>query len=139
MVDWSLNTEGKIMNWSIIGRGLFLIVEGRNFPVKTVRIMANGTQDLCIIKDPTDPSGYNFGSYLEDTPSPENLIWKPDGDIAIIEFHEKLPQSQGGMSILFLETKGMEPLLEEALRRNPEYIKKDLYDAFLGRKYERDH
>lgn len=126
------------MNWRMEGRSLFLIVERRKFPVKNLRIMANGTQDLCLIKDSTDPSGYNFGSYLEDKPSPENLIWKPDGDIAIIEFHEKLPQSQGGRSILFLETKDMEPLLEEVMRRNPEYTKLDLYDAYLGKNYELD-
>ncbi len=125
------------MHWRMEGKYLFLTVEGRKFPVKTLRIMANGTQDFCLIKDPTNPAGYNFGSYLEDTPSPENLIWKPDGDVAIIEFHEKLPQSQGGRSILFLETEGMEPLLAEVMRRNPEYVKKGLYDAYLGKNYER--
>ncbi len=135
MAEYSLNKD-QHFEWTIRGKQLFLIVEKKEFPVKTMAVMANGTQDLCIIKDHKDPSGYNFGSYFQEKPSPENLIWKPEGDIVIIGFYEKLPQSKGGMSILFLETKGIEPLLEEALRRNPAYTKNDLYDAFLGRQYD---
>lgn len=126
-----------VMMWAVRKRVPFLIKEGKEYPVKTLRIMANGTQDLCLVRDPAEPAGFNFG-LIEETP-PENIIWKPDGDLAIFEFHEKLPQSMGGRSILFQETKLIEPLIEEIIRRNPDYIKMNLYDAHQGKDYGVKH
>ena len=134
---WSFVTP-PVMRWAIRNRIPRLIVDGKEFPVKTLRIMANGTQDLCFVRDLDESAGYRFGSCLKEKPSPENLIWKPEGDIAIFEFQEDLPLSVGGRSILYFETKEMEPLLEEIVRRNPDYILGDMYEAYLGKDYGYD-
>lgn len=121
-----------VMSWAIRGRSLFYIVEGKEFPAKKFAIIANGTQDICIIEDPKASGQFMLTQMPEE---PEDVVWKPDGDIIMVEFHEALPQSEGGRTVLYMEAKSMEPLIEELMRRNQEYTGGKLYDAYLGKDY----
>lgn len=121
-----------MMSWAIRGTNLFYIVEGKEFPAKSVMIMANGTQDICIIEDPEAPGQFVLTQMPEE---PEDVVFKPDGDLLVVEFHEALPQSEGGKTVLYMEAKGMEPLIEEFMRRNQGFTGGDLYNAYLGKDY----
>ena len=128
--------EGKFgvsdYQWIIRGQNLFIVVDGEEIPAKSFGIIANGTQDLYLIK--------HGASHIltTNTQTPENIIWKPDGDLFVVIFHEPLPQSQGGRQVLYLEVKGMEPLVEELMRRmkGKRTHKGNQYDAYLGKEYE---
>jgi len=119
--------------WWIRGQNLFLEVEGEDYPAKSMGIVANGTQDLCVIMDPDNPS-----SHILTTIPQENIVWKPDGDLFVVTFYEPLPQSHGGRQVLYMEAKGMEPLIEEIMRRKLPTFTGVEFDAFLGKDYGHD-
>ena len=109
--------------------GAYLVSDGKRWPVKAMRICANGTRDLCIARN---GDGELVITKTKVTP-PEMVVGVPDADIAIFEFHEEVP-ALGGDCLMVGLNPTFDRLMMLLAMRFPG-LKQELYDAHLGKDY----
>lgn len=118
--------------WRLGPRGLALVVNGEPHEALSVRIIANGTRDLCY----TEEEGQLTIRRIEDTP-PEAVVHVPEYDVAIFEFARPLPPPLGKRFVHVEVGPEIEPIIQRLMRRHPTLMRGGLYEAYLGGEYRR--
>jgi len=119
--------------WRIDESGLYFIVKSRFYLVIQMKIIANGTRDLCF----TNEGGELRIRKIKEV-TPGKIIGIPDDDIIQVEFEELLPFPYIGRFLCFEANTKMKPIIQEAIKRHGIDLKGDLYDAYLGKEYDKE-
>ena len=124
--------SGAILHWIIEDRTPYLVRPEGRYRLDNLKIIANGTKDLCIIR--TKDGGVGIAKIEES--SADEILSVPEYDIGIFEFDREVP-GIGRFMIMDIDEE-LEPLITEMLRRTPG-TKRKHYDAFLGKEYIKDY
>ena len=119
--------------WRLDESGLHFIVKRRPYLVIQMKIIANGTRDLCF----TDEGGKLRIMKIKEV-THETIIDIPNDDIIKIEFEEPLPSPYMGRFLYLEANPKIKPMIQEVIKRHENVLKGDLYDAYLGKEYDKE-
>jgi len=100
--------ENQEIQWSGEADGIYLVLPEGKYRVVNLKVIANGSMDLCILK--SDNGAISIAK-IEDTP-PERIIHVPQYDIAHFEFDKELPLPYQGRYLILEIDEQLVPLIQ---------------------------
>lgn len=117
------------MTWLFKDDNVYLELAGREHRVKSIRVCANGTKDLFLVKGKDDSFELTQRDKLLKT---DEIIYHYQDDVVIMDFEKPYPFDTP--FIYWEMNEESVPLIETALKLF-KGVKGIDYDAFLGREY----